>query len=160
MEFSMAHHKLASEIIQRSINKTWDKAKYEWILFRVYESRGATCLCGQKGITEVCIIKNKHNQFEVKVGNCCVKKFLGLPSDVIFSAIKRIKTDKSAAPNPPLIQMAKDNNWVNDWEYTFSLNTLNRRSLSENMLRQRLRINYKILEKVSLRPQASPVKPE
>lgn len=41
--------------------------------------------------TQICKIANKHTEERVIVGNCCVKKFLELPSGKIFDALKRIE---------------------------------------------------------------------
>ncbi len=85
---------LITEIIQRSVSKTWDAAKLEWSLLEVYEAdEPETCLCGHFPIIELCVLVNRRNKHRATVGNCCVKKFIGLPSDKIFQAVKPIRKD-------------------------------------------------------------------
>lgn len=63
----------------------WDAARLEWNLHEVYEANEPeTCLCGHYPIIEICVLKNIINSNFTNVGNCCVKKFIGLPSDKIF----------------------------------------------------------------------------
>jgi hypothetical protein len=83
----MSEFKLTEEIINRSQSKVWDMAKLEWSLHKIYEAdEPETCLCGHFPIIEICTLRNKLNGQFATVGNCCVKKFIGLPSDLIFQA--------------------------------------------------------------------------
>lgn len=78
----MAEFQLTREILERSTATTWDAAKLEWTLHEVFESEEPeTCLCGHYPIIENCVLRNKTNGAFATVGNCCVKKFIGLPSD-------------------------------------------------------------------------------
>jgi hypothetical protein len=86
----MPEYQLTAEIVQRSEAGVWDAAKLEWELLHVFEAEEPeTCLCGHYPIIEICILHNRLKGKEVLVGNCCVKKFVGLPSDKIFQAVKR-----------------------------------------------------------------------
>jgi len=86
----MSEFKLTNEIIDLSKSKIWDAAKLEWSLAKIYEAdEPETCLCGHFPIIEICILQNKLNHKQATVGNCCVKKFIGLPSDKIFQAVNR-----------------------------------------------------------------------
>lgn len=92
----MSEYKLTEEIIKLSQSKLWDVAKSEWTLYEIYEAdKPERCLCGHFPIIEICNLKNKLNSNYATVGNCCVKKFIGLPSDKIFQVIKRVKIGRA-----------------------------------------------------------------
>jgi len=96
----MPQFKLTSEIIKRSVAQTWDKAKLEWSLLEVYEAEEPeTCLCGHYPIIELCVLQNGKNGARATVGKCCVKRFVGLPSDKIFEGVKRVRKDTSKSLN-------------------------------------------------------------
>lgn len=77
----MSEYKLTEEIIALSEASTWNRAKLEWSLYEVYEAEEPeTCLCGHFPIIELCTLLNRYNGKFATVGNCCVKKFIGLPS--------------------------------------------------------------------------------
>ena len=103
----MSGYKLTEEILKRSQAKVWDIAKLEWKLNEIYEAEEPeTCLCGHFPIIEICILQNKLNTQFATVGNCCVKKFIGLPSDLIFQAVKRVRKDNQKSLNAEAIQHA------------------------------------------------------
>jgi len=103
----MGEYKLKPEIIHLSVANNWSEARLEWELKNIYiEDEPMTCLCRHHPIIEICEIRNTKNKNEAIVGNCCVKKFLGLPSDKIFSALARINTDNSRALNEETIKYA------------------------------------------------------
>ena len=109
----MSEYRLTEEIIKLSMANQWDLAKLEWGLESVYkEDTPDTCLCGHRPILEICIIHNNHNHNRAIVGNCCVKKFIGLPSDKIFQAVKRIQKDEQKSLNIEAIQHAYDKGWI------------------------------------------------
>jgi hypothetical protein len=151
----MSEYKLTQEIIALSIAKTWDKARSEWKLDRVYyEDEPDTCLCGHFPILEICVLLNEQNGQTATVGNCCVKKFIGLPSDKIFQAVRRVRYDYTKALNEKTIAHAYQHNWINDWERDFYFDTMRKRKMSENQLTKRIQINQKILSKiVAARPK-------
>ena len=96
----MSQQQLAYEITKLSHNVTWELAKEEWKLNTIYIDEDlTTCTCGHFPIKEVCILRNKINGKYVHVGNCCVKKFMGLPSDLIFQAVKRVQADNTKSLN-------------------------------------------------------------
>lgn len=142
----MSEYKLTEEILNRSKSKIWDIAKMEWGLSQVYEAEEPeTCLCGHFPIIEICILQNKLNAQFATVGNCCVKKFIGLPSDLIFQAVKRIRKDNQKSLNAEAILHAYENGWINEWEYNFSIDTMRKRKLSGKQLQTRMRVNEKML---------------
>ena len=109
----MSEYKLTQEIIRRSTAPTWAQAKLEWELADVYwQSETETRLCGHYPINEVCVIRNKLNGRSVEVGNVCVKKFLGLSSDRIFKALRRIRTDDARSLSKEAIEHAHAKGWI------------------------------------------------
>jgi hypothetical protein len=142
----VSEYKLAGEIIERSQSKIWDVAKLEWALSEVYEAEAPeTCLCGHFPIIEICVLRNKINQKFATVGNCCVKKFIGLPSDKIFQAVKRVRKDNTKALNGEAILHAFEKGWINEWKYSFSLSTIRKRKLSAKQALTRAKVNEKML---------------
>jgi hypothetical protein len=145
----MSQYKLSTEIVARSVAQTWDEAKLEWKLYHIYwEDEPDTCLCGHHPINEPCILRNSRNQNTALVGNCCVKRFMELPSDKIFQNLKKIKNDEGKPINAETIHHAFSEGWINDWERTFSLNTMRKRALTEKQMAIRIQINQKILRHI------------
>ena len=104
-----------------------------------------TCLCGHFPIIEICILQNKRNGNHATVGNCCVKKFTGLPSDKIFQAVKRVRKDNERSLNAEAIQHAYDQGWINDWERDFYFDVMRKRNLSSRQLAKKVQINEKVM---------------
>lgn len=139
-------YKLAVEIVALSVADTWDEAKLEWALEDVfYSDEPGVCLCGHRPILEQCIIVNQHNGNEAIIGNVCVKRFLGLPSDKLFAAINRIAKDPSRALNTETVEYAHRKGWMNDWERKFYMDTLRKRGLSPKQRAKREQINQQVL---------------
>lgn len=152
----MSEYKLTSEIIARSMSSAWDTAKLEWALHEVYQAEAPeTCLCGHFPIIELCVLANRVNRNLATVGNCCVKKFLGLPSDRIFQAMKRVKSDSSKSLNAESLAHAREKGWINGWEYDFYMNVMSKRKLSAAQKKHKEEINSKFL----LRMRRSSVAP-
>ncbi len=143
----MSEYRLASEIIDRSVAKNWDEAKLEWTLHSIYEAdEPETCLCSHYPIIELCILQNTKNGNSATVGNCCVKRFIGLPSDKIFQAVKRIRKDTSKALNAEAIQHAFDRGWINEWEKGFYFQIMRKRNLTQKQLSKKQQINRIVLQ--------------
>ncbi len=139
-------YKLTKEIIERSESNIWDEAKLEWDLEHIYRADEAeACLCGHFPIIEICIIKNQRNESIAQVGNCCVKKFLGLPSDKLFQSMKKLHQDIEKSCNSETIEIAYDKKWINGWEKDFYKDIWRKRNLSPKQLEIKIRINQKIL---------------
>jgi hypothetical protein len=156
----MGQYKLFEEIIARSVAKDWDTAVQEWGLLDVYDAEGEpeTCLCGHFPIVEICVLRNRRNGRDAEVGNCCVKKFMGLPSDKIFTGLKRVRKDNDAALNIAAAEHARSKGWVNAWEYGFLIDTARKRKLTGNQLAKRQQINARVLQRV--KRAAKPKPPE
>lgn len=147
----MSEFQLFAEIIKRSFAKTWDLAKIEWKLHEIYiEEDPETCLCGHFPIKEICVLRNyKNNQF-AEVGNCCVKKFLGLPSNKIFQAVKRIKKDLKKTVNVETVVFIYEKTMISNWERDFYIDTIKKRSLSQKQMEKRIQINQKIIARMGM----------
>lgn len=142
----MTEFQLTREILQRSESKIWSIAKQEWYLKDVYEAEEPeTCLCGHSPIIEICVIKNRLNGNIVAVGNCCVKKFIGLNSDKIFESVKKVRRNVEKSLNSDAIEHAFKKGWINKWEHEFSMDTMRKRKLSVAQLHKRLEVNRKML---------------
>ena len=144
----MAEYRLKEEIIALSESKIWAVACLEWNLIGIHfkdPDDPQTCLCGHFPIIEICTITNRLNRNQVEVGNCCVKKFMGLPSDLIFQGIKRIRENIDAALNEQAALYAHSKGWINDWELKFSLSTKRDRRFSSRQREKRQQINTRVL---------------
>jgi hypothetical protein len=145
----MSKYQLTEGIVSRSVAKTWDEAKHEWALDSIWrEDTPDTCLCGHFPINEICLLKNIKNGNATIVGNCCVKKFETLPSDLIFQAIRRIEKDAKRSINPDTIDHAHQKGWITDWEHKFSMDTWRKKTLSDPQLNKRIQINNKLLSRI------------
>jgi hypothetical protein len=140
---------LIQEIVRRSVADDWERARREWELWNVYEADDPeTCLCGHFPIIELCELLNRLNRKQVVVGNCCVKRFLGLPSDQIFKAIKRIRKDSASSLNTEAIHHALHRGWINEWEAKFYLDVMKKRSLTDKQWAKKRQINELVLLKM------------
>jgi hypothetical protein len=145
----MAEFKLIKEITNLSYQKNWNDAKLEWNLTEIIESEDEeTCLCGHYPIKELCVLVNKINQNNVTVGNCCVKKFIGINSNKIFEALKKLKKKIDKSLNPEAIQYAYNRKLINKWENDFYLDIMRKRNLTEKQLRKKIEINKKFIKDI------------
>ncbi|MEX2170585.1 MAG: hypothetical protein WD851_14815 [Pirellulales bacterium] len=142
----MSQQTLHKEIIARSESDNWDDARDEWALGNVWMSDDpSTCLCGHNPIKEICEIKNRLNNKEVEVGNCCVNNFLGLESDQLFTSLRRVVADDEASFNPDAINFAHSRGFISDWDHKFYLSIWRKRNLSTKQFANKYRINKKLL---------------
>ena len=149
----MSEYRLTEEIIERSVSDSWDQAKLEWSLREVYEAdEPETCLCGHFPIIELCVLSNRLNNNSATVGNCCVKQFIGLPSDKIFQAVKRVRKDGEKSLNAEAIDHAYYRGWINDWEKRFYHDIMRKRKLSERQRETKIQINEKVLGNMRRKP--------
>jgi hypothetical protein len=127
--------------------KPWSTA-LEWSLHRIYfkdrEDPG-TCLCSHFPIIECCVITNRLNGDSAVVGNCCVERFLHLPSGSIFAGLRRVARDAGQALGAAAVEHAFRLGWINRWEFDFCHGTLRRRRLTPDQRAKRRDINRKVL---------------
>jgi hypothetical protein len=145
----MSASQLTAAIIARSHAKTWDQTKLEWVLHDVYEAdEPETCLCGHFPIIELCSLRNKVNGNYVTVGNCCVKKFIGLPSEKIFQAVKRVRKDRTKSLNAEAVGHAYMKVWITEWERDFYFGVMRKRNLTQKQVDKKIQINEKFVQKM------------
>jgi len=143
---------LSTEILRRSRATDWVTACREWVLIDIYEAdQPETCLCQHYPIIEICVIKNIITNAVTEVGNVCVKRFMGIRSDLIFSALKRIRKDVTKALSEDAIAFFHQANLINQWEYGFLQNTKKKRNLSAAQMKTRIGLNQRIIDAVATR---------
>ena len=143
---------LKAEILAMSKATDWEIARKEWALVDIIEAdEPETCLCGHFPIAEICEIRNSVTGHTTEVGNVCVKRFLGVRSDLIFTGIKKIRKDPTKSLNADSITFFRERGLLNDWEYGFLQDTMKKRNLSFKQMETRKRINLKVLGAVSKR---------
>ncbi|MFA6152540.1 MAG: hypothetical protein WC716_14550 [Chitinophagaceae bacterium] len=142
----MSEFKLVSEIILRSNANDWQQAKGEWKLQSIsFAKPPHVCLCGHYPIIELCLIQNKQNGNRATVGNCCVKKFMGLRTNKFFEAIKRINADSNRSVNLVTLEIAYKENWISYNDYSFYRRILKTSKLSVKQKNWKIGINNKII---------------
>lgn len=137
---------LRKAITEMSINRTdWEITKGEWELDNIQIGMDR-CLCGHYPIKELCIMKNKHNQRWGVVGNCCVKKFLGIDTGNMFDVLKRVIADHTKSLTKEVIVHAHGRKWINDWERIFYTDIITRgKRLTPKQSDKKISINDKII---------------
>lgn len=142
---------LRREILKLSKATDWEAARREWRLTHIYEEPGRTCLCEHHPITDICVIRNGTTGHAAEVGNVCVKRFLGIRSDLIFAGVKRVRLDPTKALNADAIVFFHRAGIINDWEYSFLQSTKRKRSLTAKQANKRLSINQRVIRVVETR---------
>ncbi len=143
----MSEFDLIRKIIELSFADKWDNAKKEWSLIEIIEAESPeTCLCGHYPIIELCELKNNINGNTVIVGNICVKKFLGISSDKIYSTIKKLRKSIENTANIETIEFLYSKKEITDWEKEFYSRIARIRNLSDKQLKIKIEINNKILK--------------
>jgi hypothetical protein len=142
-------YKLTQEIIKRSVAKTWKNARTEWELeSAILSDEPEACLCSHYPILEICTLINRENGKKAVVGNCCVKKFLNLPSNEIFSAIKRVQADNRKSMNRETLDYAFAKGWITPKDMDFYSDTLRKLKLSSKQRKWRIDINERVLRRI------------
>jgi len=137
-------------IFKLSTSPDWDTAKAEWELHFVYDDPSdRSCECGHSPIHQICVIKNRKNANKTEVGNVCVKRFLRLLSQRIFSVIRRIRWDINKLLNPKSLELFKDRGVISDGEEQDYLKYWRRRKyMSDDQRVQKADINQRVLDYV------------
>ena len=144
--------RLSQAIRAMSKATDWETARKEWALVDIIEADEAeTCLCGHHPILEICEIHNRVTGQTTEVGNVCVKRFLGVRSDLIFTGVKRVRKDLKKSLNADCIAFFRQRGLLTDWEYGFLQDTLRTRHLTSKQLETRKQINRKVLDAISRR---------
>lgn len=87
--------RLQNEIIALSVSKDWESAKKEWeVKWYFYDKGYRGCLCGPRGIHNICVIWNKRNSNELEICNSCVRLYFGLDAGVeLEKCVRKIKAN-------------------------------------------------------------------
>lgn len=140
---------LKAHILPLSVSPHWEIARREWTFTAAEISEDAeSCPCSQYPIYELCHIANLRNGNETVVGNVCVSRFIGLDTQPVFSAIRRIRNDIERPLGEAAVAFFSERRVLTEWEQGFLLNTRRKRHLSARQMEIRLRINRKILRHV------------
>lgn len=149
----MSHNfeRLENHILSLSRALDFDAAKKEWTLMGLELHEELTnCPCGQE-IIEKCIIRNKLNGAVTYVGNVCINRFVGINTGNTFDGLKRIAQDPQANANADLIIHAHQLGYIFESEYSFLMETRNKRKLSSKQLQWKEKINRRILNQTTVR---------
>lgn len=142
--------KFKAAILAASIAQDWDEAKAEWELNFVYidpEDRG--CTCEHSPIHQICVIKNRKSSKMLEVGNVCVRRFLRLLSNRIFSVIKRLQSDIQKSLNPASLDLFYDRGVILFDERQEYLSFWRKRtSLSDEQKALKADVNARVLDYV------------
>lgn len=142
----MTAYNLIPRIIDLSESNTWDSAVKEWdVEYIEFEDDAVVdCLCGHRNIKELCHIHNRNNDARTIVGNCCVQKFMNLPSSKMFAAVKRVAKDLTKSLNSEVLELALGNKWITTKDCWFYMDILSKRKLSTKQMRWKRSINVKV----------------
>ena len=99
-------------------------------------------------IHDLCQIANKSTGSRAMVGNCCVKRFLELPSAAIFAGLKRIGADPCASMGAAALEMALGNHWIAGWEGALYHQATRRQGCSPAQMSKKIEINQRVLARV------------
>ena len=147
----MSQYKLITALLALSQSKVWWQAKLEWEFVTIYKGKGKDgCLCGHTPIVELCKLRNRLNNNTAIVGNCCVKRFLNLQTDLIFDAVNQIERDPKKSVNLRTLNQAISDAWITEWEYDFYKKILRKQSrkLSPKQTSIKMEVNRKILSRI------------
>jgi hypothetical protein len=92
---------------------------------------------------------NRENGNTVVVGNVCVTRFLGLDSEALFRALRRIRKNPGCALSTAIVERLWELGLVSEWERGFLQNTTHRRRLSERQRAKRTEINVAVHDRVA-----------
>jgi hypothetical protein len=147
----MSQYRLITALLARSQSKVWWQAQLEWEFVTVQRGDGKHgCLCGHSPIVNLCKLRNKLNMNTAIVGNCCVKRFLNLPTNSIFDAVKRIEQDPTRSVNLQTLNHVRGEAWITEWEYDFyrQIQRKQFKKLSPKRASIKIEINHKILRRI------------
>ncbi|WP_156348524.1 hypothetical protein [Sphingomonas sp. Leaf23] len=134
-------------ILGLSVSNNWDEAKSEWQLDFVYiDNSDRACECGHSPIHQICCIKNQKNSATTEVGNVCVKRFLRLLSNRIFSVLKRLQANNQKSLNPASLDLFRDRGVISYQEaLDYREYWRKRTTLTDKQKMQKKDINLRIL---------------
>ncbi|MGN6279870.1 MAG: hypothetical protein ACTHM8_14260 [Sphingomonas sp.] len=140
--------KFKAAILALSTSPDWDEAKAEWDLHFVYvDSSDRACECEHSPIHQICVIRNRKNRATTEVGNVCVRRFLRLLSNRIFSVLKRLQADIQKSLNPVSLDLFRDRGVISYAEAEeYKGYWRKRTSLTDDQKAQKADINQRVLD--------------
>ena len=148
---SHSFERLCEHILPLSKATDFNAAKREWELAGIELHEEMThCPCGQE-IKEMCFIRNAITHATTHVGNVCIQRFIGIDTGNTFAGLRRIASNLSANANEDLIIHAHQLGFIYENEYSFLMDTRNKRNLSSKQLHWKEKINRRILSKTVVR---------
>jgi hypothetical protein len=140
--------KFKAAILQLSTSLDWDEAKAEWDLYFVYvDPTNRACECEHSPIHQICVIENRKNNAKTEVGNVCVRRFLRLLSNRVFSVLKRLQSDIQKSLNPAALDLFRDRGVISHHECEEYKDYWRKRTaLSDYQKDQKADINKRVLE--------------
>ena len=144
--------KFKSAILSLSIATEWDEAKAEWELFFVYDDPSdRSCECEHSPIHQICVIRNRKNGNKTEVGNVCVRRFLRLFSNRVFSVIKRVRNDISKSLNPAALELFRERGVISSTEEDeYNEYWRKRTNVANEQKAQKLDINQRVLKYIEI----------
>ena len=139
--------KFKKAILDLSVSKDWDEAKAEWELYFVYDDpNDRSCECEHSPIHQICVIRNRKNKSSTEVGNVCVRRFLRLVSNRIFSCIKRLRIDIHKSLNPASLELFRERGVISAAEeQEYQSYWRKRVHITDDEKKQKLDINNRVL---------------
>lgn len=141
--------KLFSELAERSYftNPTKEEIKDEWVFVCTEKlEEPESCLCGHYPIINSCVMRNKHNDSIISVGNVCVNKFFEQDFSYIFTDIAKLEKDITSSVTDKTRDYCLEKKFINDWEYHFLANRKGKKKASFKQIQKKTDINNKILK--------------
>ncbi|WP_313395475.1 hypothetical protein [Sphingobium yanoikuyae] len=148
--------KFKAAILSLSTSPNWDDAKAEWTLYFVYnDPSDRACECEHSPIHQICVIENQKNKQKTEVGNVCVRRFLRLLSNRIFSVIRRLQNDIQKSLNPASLDLFYERGVISFSEkQDYLVYWRKRTTLSDHQKVQKLDINARVLDYVTVETAA------
>jgi hypothetical protein len=144
--------KFKAAILALSTAENWDDAKAEWVLYFVYnDPSDRACECEHSPINQICVIENRKNKNRTDVGNVCVRRFLRLLSNRIFSVIRRLQNDIQKSLNPASLDLFYERGVISFSEkQDYLVYWRKRTTLTDDQKAQKLDINARVLDYVTV----------
>ena len=140
--------KFKNAILDLSTSSDWDEAKAEWELHFVYDDphKDRSCECEHSPIQQICVIKNRKNGNKTEVGNVCVRRFLRMLSNRVFSVIKRLRWDINKSLNPVSLKLFQERGVISfSEEQEYLAYWRRRKHMTEHQIAQKISINERVL---------------
>lgn len=110
---------LSKHIVKLSVSEDFIVAKDEWELHHIRITKEfRKCPCGH-AIKEHCYIRNRLNNNMTHVGNECIKKFMRMDMDKLFSGLQRINKNQTSKPNSAVIDYAYGRGYLQENQHQF-----------------------------------------